>query len=50
MAWTIEFDPAAQKELKKLDAHRPERVLKFLYDRVGKLDDPRNRREAARYV
>ena len=41
MAWMIEFERAAQRELEKL--HRPvaRRILKFLYQRVGKLDDPR---------
>jgi mRNA interferase RelE/StbE len=38
--WTIEFDPAARKELDGLD--KPiARVSKFLYERVAKLDDPR---------
>jgi mRNA interferase RelE/StbE len=38
--WTIEFDPAAQKELDGFD--KPiARISKFLYERVAKLDDPR---------
>ena len=38
--WTIEFDPAAQRELDKLD--KPiARISKFLYERITKLDDPR---------
>jgi mRNA interferase RelE/StbE len=41
MAWKIEFEPAAQKELGKLDRPVARRVMKFLYQRVGKLDDPR---------
>ena len=41
MAWTIESEPAAQKELEKLDKPIGRRILKFLYGRVGKLDDPR---------
>jgi mRNA interferase RelE/StbE len=41
MAWKIEFEPAAQKELNKLDKPTARRILKFLYERVGKLDDPR---------
>ena len=41
MAWQIEFDPAAQRELIELDKPIRRRVLKFLYERVGKLDDPR---------
>jgi mRNA interferase RelE/StbE len=39
--WTIEFDPAAQKELGGLDKPIARRVSKFLYERVAKLDDPR---------
>jgi mRNA interferase RelE/StbE len=38
--WTIEFDPAAQRELDKLDKPIARRVSKFLYERVAKLDDP----------
>jgi mRNA interferase RelE/StbE len=41
MAWKIEFERAAQKELEKLDKPVARRILKFLYQRVGKLDDPR---------
>jgi mRNA interferase RelE/StbE len=41
MAWKIEFDRAALKELDKLDKPVARRILKFLNDRVGKLDDPR---------
>ncbi len=41
MAWKIEFERAAQKELDKLDKPVAERILKFLYERVGNLDDPR---------
>jgi mRNA interferase RelE/StbE len=41
MAWKIEFERAAQKELEKLDNPVARRILKFLYHRVGKLDDPR---------
>jgi mRNA interferase RelE/StbE len=39
--WTIEFGPAAQKELDGLDKPIARRILKFLYERVAKLDDPR---------
>ncbi len=41
MAWKIEFDPAALKELQKLDKPVEKRILKFLRERVEKLDDPR---------
>jgi mRNA interferase RelE/StbE len=41
MAWAIEFDTAAQRELNKLDPTISRRILKFLLGRVAKLDDPR---------
>ena len=41
MAWAIEFDPAARRELNKLDAAISRRILRFLLERVAKLDDPR---------
>ena len=41
MAWKIEFERAAQKELEKLDKPVARRILKFLYQRVAKLDNPR---------
>ena len=41
MAWAIEFDTAAQRELNKLDPAIARRILKFLLERVAKLDDPR---------
>jgi mRNA interferase RelE/StbE len=41
MAWKIEFDPAAIKELEKLDKTVERRIVKFLRERVANLDDPR---------
>jgi mRNA interferase RelE/StbE len=46
MAWIIEFDPSAEKELDKLDTQQAKRILKFLFDRVANLDDPRSIGEA----
>jgi mRNA interferase RelE/StbE len=42
MAWKIEVSPAADSELKKLDAQHARRILKFLHDRLANLDDPRS--------
>jgi len=42
MAWTIEFDPAAERELDKLDPQIARRILGFLHDRVAQLADPRS--------
>ncbi len=41
MAWKIELDPLADKELKKLDKQIAKRILNFLFSRLATLDDPR---------
>ena len=41
MAWKIEFDPAALKELEKLDKPVKRRISKFLHERVARLDNSR---------
>jgi mRNA interferase RelE/StbE len=41
MAWKVEVSPAALKQLNKLDKPVSCRILKFLVERVEKLDDPR---------
>jgi mRNA interferase RelE/StbE len=48
MAYAIEFSPAADRELAKLDAPQAKRILKFLRERVAKLDDPRSIGDALR--
>jgi mRNA interferase RelE/StbE len=42
MAWKVELDPAAERELDKLDPQIAKRILKFLFERVAKLDAPRS--------
>jgi mRNA interferase RelE/StbE len=46
MAWKIEFERAAARELDKLDPQSAGRILRFLRDRVAPLDDPRSIGEA----
>jgi mRNA interferase RelE/StbE len=46
LAWRIEFDPDAAKELRKLDRPVQQRLLGFLRLRVAPLDDPRTIGEA----
>lgn len=46
MAWRIEFEDAALKELSKLDKPVAKRILVFLRERVAVLDDPRSIGEA----
>jgi len=41
MQWTLEWDPAAQRELRKLAPQARRRILDFLNDRVLQLDNPR---------
>lgn len=45
MAWRVELDQAAERELDKSDP-QARRILSFLFDRVAKLDDPRSIGEA----
>lgn len=42
MAWRIEFEDAALKELAKLDKPVARPILAFLRERVAVLDDPRS--------
>ena len=46
MAWRIEFDDAAKKDLAKLDKQLARRIMAFLRERVAVLDDPRSIGEA----
>ena len=46
LAWRIEFEDAALKELAKLDKPVARRILAFLRERVAALDDPRSIGEA----
>ena len=46
MAFEIEFDPQAVKDLKKLDRQLQQRLIGFLKLRVATLDNPRDIGEA----
>ena len=46
MAWQIEFDRSAERELGKLDPQIAKRILIFLNERVARLEDPRSIGEA----
>lgn len=45
MAWNIEIDPAAKRQLDKLDRQVSKRILSFLFERLAFVD---NRREVYR--
>jgi len=42
LAWLIEFDDSAKKDLVKLDKQIAGRITGFLRERVAPLDDPRS--------
>ena len=42
MAWRIEYEAGALKDLKKLDRPIAKRLVEFLSGRVASLDDPRS--------
>jgi mRNA interferase RelE/StbE len=42
LAWLIEFEQEAEKELGKLDPQIVRRIVKFLRERVAALDNPRS--------
>lgn len=46
MAWRIELEAGAERDLDKLDGQVARRVLRFLFERVAHLDDPRSIGEA----
>jgi mRNA interferase RelE/StbE len=41
MAWKVELSPTALRQLHKLDKPVARRILNFLHQRLGTLDDPR---------
>ncbi|MGB8494665.1 MAG: type II toxin-antitoxin system RelE/ParE family toxin [Candidatus Acidiferrum sp.] len=48
MAYSVELSEGVDRELDKLDAQHRQRILKFLNERVAKLDDPRSVGQALR--
>ena len=46
LAWLIEFEKEAEKELRKLDRQIARRIVKFLRERVAVLGNPRSIGEA----
>ncbi len=41
MTWTVEFDDAAAKELRKLDRQAQKDILEYFRQRISTNDDPR---------
>ncbi len=42
MAHNVELSESADRELGKLDVQQAKRILKFLHQRIAKVDDPRS--------
>jgi len=42
MAWSIDLDPRAKRELNSLDPQIARRISRFLYERVALLENPRS--------
>ena len=42
MAWRIEVAARVENELARLDAQARDRIIRFLYERILKLSDPRS--------
>ncbi|MBU2537875.1 MAG: type II toxin-antitoxin system RelE/ParE family toxin [Proteobacteria bacterium] len=41
MAWKVEFDALAERDLDRLDPQHARKILKFLAQRIAKDEDPR---------
>lgn len=48
MAWNVELSESADRDLGKLDPQARNRILRFLHERVARLDDPRSLGQALR--
>jgi mRNA interferase RelE/StbE len=46
MAWSIDFDPRAKRELSNLDPQVAHRINRFLFERIAPLENPRSIGEA----
>jgi len=46
LAWRIEIDPRAARELERIDTPHRRRIVKFMRERVATLEDPRSIGEA----
>jgi mRNA interferase RelE/StbE len=42
LAWAIEYDASARKDLSRLDKQVARRIVTFMGDRIAKLEDPRS--------
>jgi mRNA interferase RelE/StbE len=50
LAWQIEFTPAAEKQLAKIDRQSAQRIVNFLRERIATAEDPRRHGKALKGV
>jgi mRNA interferase RelE/StbE len=48
LAWKVEFTPAAEKELGKLDRQATVRIVQYLQETISSCSDPRQRGKGLR--
>lgn len=46
MKWAIKLDKRIEKQLKQLDKMQAQRILRFLFERIATLENPRELGEA----
>ncbi|MBV9937245.1 MAG: type II toxin-antitoxin system RelE/ParE family toxin [Acidobacteriaceae bacterium] len=46
MAWSVEFNDIAERQLRKLGRQWQKKILDYLEDEIASLDDPRSRGKA----
>jgi mRNA interferase RelE/StbE len=42
MAWSVKIRPKAERQLDQLDPQVARRIIRFLFERVAQLEDPRS--------
>ena len=50
MAWTIEYDPRVQGDLREIDKAVQKEILDYMETRISSADDPRSFGKALRYT
>jgi len=49
MAWKVEFENQARKELKKVDPQQAKQIVKYLFERIAGDNDPYRFGESLKY-
>ena len=49
MAWTIEYDPRVERDLRGLDRRIQEEILDYMESRIASSDDPKSFGKALRH-